>query len=44
MRYNSSNIIRLKTVLVDRDLVETDGKKFYITDPVFKLWLRQRIL
>jgi hypothetical protein len=41
---SSSNIPRLKTVLVDRDLVETDGKKFYITDPVFKLWLRQRIL
>lgn len=33
-----SNITRLKTALVERDLVEIEGRKFNITDPVFALW------
>ena len=38
-----SNIARLKTALVDKDLVEMVGKRFYITDPVFALWFRKRM-
>lgn len=35
-----SNIARLKSALVDKDLVEMEGRRFYITDPVFALWFR----
>ena len=38
-----SNITRLKTALVEKDLVEKNGKQFYITDPVFALWFQRRI-
>lgn len=33
-----SNITRLKAALVEKDLVEIEGRRFYITDPVFALW------
>ena len=36
-----SNITRLKTALVERDLVEIEGRKFNITDPVFALWFKR---
>ena len=36
-----SNIARLKTALVERDLVEIEGRKFNITDPVFALWFER---
>lgn len=38
-----SNITRLKTALVDKDIVEMSGKCYYITDPVFALWFRSRM-
>ena len=38
-----SNIARLKSALVDKDLVEMVGRRFYITDPVFALWFRLRM-
>ena len=38
-----SNITRLKTALVDTDIVEMSGKRYYITDPVFALWFRSRM-
>ena len=38
-----SNITRLKTALVDKDIVEMSGKRYYITDPVFALWFRSRM-
>lgn len=38
-----SNITRLKTALVDKDIVEMSGKRYYITDPVFALWFRSRV-
>ena len=38
-----SNIARLKTALVDKDIVEMSGKRYYITDPVFALWFRRRM-
>lgn len=38
-----SNITRLKAALVDKDIVEMSGKRYYITDPVFALWFRTRM-
>lgn len=38
-----SNITRLKTALVEKDLVEMNGQKFYITDPVFALWFESKL-
>lgn len=38
-----SNIARLKSALVDKDLVEMVGRRFYITDPVFALWFKLRM-
>lgn len=40
-----SNITRLKTTLIGKDLIELRNRNMlYITDPVFELWLQRRIL
>ena len=47
MRYNlgsPSNIVRLREALIERDLVYSEMKQLYITDPVFELWFRQKLL
>ena len=36
-----SNITRLKTALVEKDLVEMNGRRLYITDPVFVMWFKK---
>lgn len=38
-----SNIERLKTSLIKKDLVESINRKIYFTDPVFKLWCAKRL-
>ena len=38
-----SNITRLKTALVEKDLVEMNGRKLYITDPVFAMWFKRNV-
>mgnify|MGYP002620919278 CR=1 FL=1 len=40
---STSNIARIKTALIDRDLIDTDGKNIFINDPVFCLWLKRKI-
>jgi len=37
-----SNFVRLKTALIERDLIYSEMKHLYITDPVFTLWFRRR--
>lgn len=37
-----SNIPRLKNALLERDLIELDGREVFISDPVFARWLRDR--
>jgi hypothetical protein len=37
-----SNIPRLKNALLERDLIELDGRDVFISDPVFARWLRER--
>lgn len=39
---SSSNIARLKSAMIVRDLIDTDGKKYFMTDPVFSLWFKRR--
>lgn len=39
---SSSNIPRLKSALISRDLVDYDGNRYFITDPVFILWFRRK--
>lgn len=40
-----SNIIRLKTTLLSKDLIESrDRGLIYFTDPVLELWMRSRIM
>ena len=39
-----SNLPRLRTALVGRDLIYSEMKQLFITDPVFGLWFRQRFL
>ena len=36
-----SNITRLKTALVEKDLAEMNGRRLYITDPVFAMWFKR---
>ena len=37
-----SNIPRLKNALLERDLIEIDGREVFISDPVFTRWLKER--
>lgn len=39
-----SNMVRLRDALIERDLVYSEMRQLYITDPVFALWFRQRFL
>lgn len=39
-----SNIVRLREALKERDLVYSELKLLYITDPVFALWFKMRFL
>ena len=37
-----SNVVRLKDALIERDIIYSEMKQLYITDPVFALWFRKR--
>ena len=37
-----SNIPRLKNALLERDLIELDGREVFIADPIFARWLKVR--
>ena len=39
-----SNITRLKTALLERDLIEKQKTEWVITDPIFAKWLKQKIM
>ena len=35
-------MVRLRVALIERDLIYSEMRQLYITDPVFLLWFRQR--
>lgn len=37
-----SNILRIKTALLDRELIEITNNGVFLEDPVFKLWLKRK--
>ena len=37
-----SNMVRLRDALIERDLIYSEMRQLFITDPVFSLWFRQR--
>ena len=39
-----SNIDRLRTALIEKDIIFSDMRNLYITDPVFALWFRKRFI
>lgn len=39
-----SNITRLKTALLERDLIEKQNTELIITDPIFAKWLKRKIM
>ncbi len=39
----ASNIARIKTALTEKELIETNGKKCSIADPILELWLKKRL-
>jgi len=39
-----SNITRLKTALLERDLIEKQNTELVITDPIFTKWLKRKIM
>lgn len=39
---SNSNIQRLKTALMGRDLIDFDGKNYTLTDPVFAMWFQRK--
>ena len=41
---SASNIPRLKNALLERDLIELDGREVTISDPVFARWLRESVI
>lgn len=45
-KYNlgtSANIVRLKSALLQKELIDTDGKETVLADPVFGLWFKREI-
>lgn len=45
-KYNlgtSANIVRLKSALLQKELIDTDGKETVLADPVFGLWFKKEI-
>lgn len=46
LKYNlgtSANIVRLKSALLQKELIETDGKEIILSDPVFGVWFKKEI-
>lgn len=46
LKYNlgtSANIVRLKSALLQKELIETDGKEIILADPVFGVWFKKEI-
>ena len=39
-----SNLVRLRDALIERDLIYSEMRQLYLTDPVFGLWFRRRFL
>ena len=39
-----SNMVRLRDALIERDIIYSEMRRLYITDPVFTLWFRHRFL
>jgi len=39
---SASNIARLRTALIDKELIDQEGKELHITDPMFVLWFKRR--
>jgi len=39
---SNSNIRRLQDALLEKDLIDIEGEKTYLADPVFGLWFRRR--
>lgn len=45
-KYNlgtSANIIRIKTALLQKELIEIEGKEIALSDPVFAIWLKKEL-
>ncbi|MBQ0023708.1 MAG: ATP-binding protein [Prevotellaceae bacterium] len=41
---SASNITRLKTALTNAELIEADGRRIVITDPIFARWFKMRFI
>ena len=39
-----SNMVRLRTALIERDLIYSEMNQLHITDPVFAIWFKKRFL
>ena len=39
-----SNMTRLRDALIERDLIYSEMRQLFITDPVFSLWFKQRFM
>ena len=39
----SANIVRLKSALLQKELIETDGKEIILADPVFGVWFKKEV-
>ena len=39
-----SNLVRLRDALIERDLIFSEMRQLYLTDPVFGLWFKRRFL
>ena len=39
-----SNMVRLRDALIERDLIYSEMRQLFITDPVFSLWFKRRFI
>jgi len=37
-----SNMVRLRNALIERDIIYSEMRQLYVTDPVFSLWFKRR--
>lgn len=41
---SKSNVSRIKTTLIDREIIDVNNGQIYLEDPVFRLWFKRNIL
>ena len=39
-----SNLVRLREALIERDIIYSEQKQLFVSDPVFAIWFRRKFM